>query len=301
MNEDRHMSEETLDGVVRALLRAYEEDPRPSGCVRFPDQESIAQVMRAIRRLLFPGYYAKEALAKVGRQHQVGTWLCQTCETLTQIIQSALQHEHPELSPEESGVRAARIAEGLIKSLPKIRAQLRLDAEAALVGDPAAQSVEEVILSYPGFEAITHHRVAHQLYLAGVPHIPRVITERAHHSTGVDIHPGARIGARFFIDHGTGVVIGETTEIGERVKIYQGVTLGALSVRRSLAGAKRHPTLEDGVIIYAGATVLGGETVIGANSVIGGNVWLTNSVPAGTVVLNNPPPLDYHSRKPKLS
>ncbi|MCA9547708.1 MAG: serine acetyltransferase, partial [Myxococcales bacterium] len=177
---------------------------------------------------------------------------------------------------------ARRIAADFVACLPHIRMALKLDAQAALDGDPAAGSLEEVILTYPGFEAITVHRIAHWLYDAEVPYIPRAMAEHAHMRTGIDLHPGARIGQRFFIDHGTGVVIGETTEIGDDVKIYQGVTLGALSVHRRFAGAKRHPTLEDGVVIYAGATVLGGETVIGRNAVIGGNVWLTASVPPDT-------------------
>ncbi|MFW6197543.1 MAG: serine O-acetyltransferase EpsC, partial [Myxococcota bacterium] len=169
-------------------------------------------------------------------------------------------------------------------SLPRLRALLNEDVRAAYDGDPAAASVEEIIFSYPSVEAITAHRVAHELREMGVPMIPRIITEHAHSRTGIDISPGATIGERFFIDHGTGVVIGETAVIGNNVKLYQGVTLGALSVERNHRGGKRHPTLEDDVTIYSGATILGGETVIGRGSVIGGNVWLVESVPAGSTV-----------------
>lgn len=174
--------------------------------------------------------------------------------------------------------------ERFVAELPALQRALTLDAEAMHAGDPAARSVDEVILAYPGFLAIAHHRVAHTLHALGVPLVPRLISEHAHRETGIDIHPGARIGPRFAIDHGTGIVIGETAVIGARVKMYQGVTLGALSVQKSLADVKRHPTLEDDVVVYANATILGGRTVVGAGSIIGGNVWLTRSVPARSVV-----------------
>jgi len=177
-----------------------------------------------------------------------------------------------------------RITEDFIEALADVRALLLLDAEAHFDGDPAARSVDEVILAYPGFRAVALYRMANHLHRAGVPLLPRLITEQAHRETGIDIHPGATIGRAFSIDHGTGVVIGETTVIGDRVKLYQGVTLGAASVRKALADVKRHPTVEDDVVIYANATILGGDTVIGASSVIGGNVWLTHSVPAGSMV-----------------
>ncbi len=168
--------------------------------------------------------------------------------------------------------------------MPAVHAALVLDAEAIVRGDPAAESLEAVIIAYPGFLATAVHRVAHELYLLGVPLFPRVLSEWSHRETGIDIHPGARIGSGFAIDHGTGVVIGETSEIGDRVRIYQGVTLGALAVSKKLANRKRHPTIGDDVVIYANATILGGNTVVGEGSVIGGNVWLTNSVPPRSVV-----------------
>ncbi|NWF89446.1 MAG: serine acetyltransferase [Ignavibacteriaceae bacterium] len=176
------------------------------------------------------------------------------------------------------------IADSFIRSIPEVHLKLWQDAEEINSGDPAAESIDEVILAYPGFMAITIYRLAHQLYLLNVPIIPRIMTEHAHQITGIDIHPGAEIDSPFFIDHGTGIVIGETTVIGKNVKIYQGVTLGALSVGKSLAKVKRHPTIEDGVIIYSQAVILGGNTVIGKNSVIGGNSWITESIPANSVV-----------------
>jgi serine O-acetyltransferase len=182
--------------------------------------------------------------------------------------------------------------------MPGLRGLLADDVRAAYEGDPAAKSFDEIIFSYPSLEAITAYRIAHELLLQGIPLLPRMVTERTHSRTGIDIHPGASIGRHFFIDHGTGVVIGETSVIGDRVRIYQGVTLGALSLRMDTEGdllrrSKRHPTIEDGVTIYAGATILGGETVIGAGSVIGGNVWLTRSVPPGTTVMIEAPQLRY--------
>src|SRR6185369_1656661 len=181
---------------------------------------------------------------------------------------------------------------GLLREIPNLRAILSKDVLAAFQGDPAANGVEEVIFSYPSIEAITVHRIAHQLYREGVPMLPRIMSEHAHTTSGIDIHPGAQIGESFFIDHGTGVVIGETCVIGNSVKIYQGVTLGALSLARGVPGktsGKRHPTLQDDVTIYAGATILGGETVIGAGSVIGGNAWLVESVPPGSRIAYEAP------------
>lgn len=183
-------------------------------------------------------------------------------------------------------------AEEFFKTIPEINKKLWEDAEFIFKGDPAAEDVDEVILSYPGFFAIAVYRFAHEIYQLKIPKIPRIMTEYAHQITGVDIHPGALISSPFFIDHGTGIVIGETTKIGKRVKLYQGVTLGALSVDKKLANLKRHPTIEDDVVIYAQAVILGGETVIGHNATIGGNVWLTQSVPANSVV--------YHKSEVKV-
>jgi serine O-acetyltransferase len=180
--------------------------------------------------------------------------------------------------------RADDVVAGFAAALPGIHASLVLDAEAICAGDPAAESVDEVVAAYPGFLAIAIHRIAHAIHHEGVPILPRLLAEVAHTRTGIDIHPGASIGRSFCIDHGTGIVVGETAVIGDDVKLYQGVTLGALSVAKSAAGTKRHPTIGDRVVIYAGATVLGGDTVVGADSVVGGNVFLTNSVPPGSIV-----------------
>ena len=188
------------------------------------------------------------------------------------------------IAPYQGAAEADRIVEAFFARLPEVHRLLSVDAEAITSGDPAAESVDEVIAAYPGFLAIATHRLAHELHVLRVRVLPRLLAEVAHTRTGVDIHPGAAIGRAFCIDHGTGVVIGETAVIGDDVKIYQGVTLGALSVVKSLAGSKRHPTIGNRVVIYAGATVLGGETMVGEDSVIGGNVFLTNSVPAGSIV-----------------
>jgi len=190
------------------------------------------------------------------------------------------------------------VVKELLEKLPEIRSMLSSDIEAAYSGDPAAVSTEEVILSYPCVLAITTYRIAHELYLSGVPLIPRIMSEHIHSQTGIDIHPGAKIGKSFFIDHGTGVVIGETAEIGDNVKLYQGVTLGALSFPKDekgniIKGRKRHPTIGNNVVIYSGATLLGAETVIGDNVIIGGNVWITSSVPSGTRITIAAPELKY--------
>lgn len=187
-----------------------------------------------------------------------------------------------ELLREESSVK--KHTETFFEALPAIYQALLIDADTVLRFDPAAQSIEEVLIAYPGFYATAVYRLSHQLYIQGIKTLPRLLSEYAHSKTGIDIHPGATIGAAFAIDHGTGIVIGETAVIGERVKIYQGVTLGALNVSKELASMKRHPTIEDDVIIYSGATILGGETIIGSGSIIGGNIWLTHSVPPNSVV-----------------
>ncbi len=209
------------------------------------------------------------------------------CEENTETqLRRMYEHLLMILRPYESQLDSSveEIADTFFGRLPHIFDMLWLDAEAIFQGDPAAESIEEVILAYPGFHATAVHRIAHEFYRAGVSLFPRLLSEYAHSATGVDIHPGARIGKRFCIDHGTGIVIGETTIIGDNVKIYQGVTLGAVSVKKSLAETKRHPTIEDNVVIYSNATILGGQTIIGANSTIGGNVWLTQSIPPQSLV-----------------
>ncbi|MDZ7680281.1 MAG: serine O-acetyltransferase EpsC [Fodinibius sp.] len=201
-----------------------------------------------------------------------------TDELKNELMQLLLHSDH------NINKEAEQIADDFCQTLFTIRQRLSQDVQAMYKGDPAAKSKDEVVRTYPGFYAMAAHRLAHELHQLQVPLIPRIISEHAHSKTGIDIHPGANIGDYFCIDHGTGIVIGETTEIGDHVKIYQGVTLGALSVKKSDASQKRHPTIEDSVVLYAGASILGGETVIGKNSIIGGNVWLTESVPAGSTI-----------------
>ena len=324
------MNPKQLDQLTQGLIESYELYPtRADQGEPLPSFEAIVSIIEEVRRLLFPGFYAEEHLPKVGREYRVGHWLTRLHQALTRVLSLALSHErsvrnhnHQVDSCNQSDgektkkssraakveslvnsndlcAEADRLASQLLASLPDLRRQLILDAQAALEGDPAASSLEEIILTYPGFEAIMTHRFAHLLYLEGIPYLPRALSEYSHNRTGIDLHPGARIGASFFIDHGTGVVIGESTRIGNRVKIYQGVTLGALSVKRSLSGHKRHPTIEDDVVIYAGATVLGGQTIIGAGSMIGGNVWITSSIPPQSKVIGTPPSFQMKGGDPQ--
>lgn len=292
------MNPERLEQLTARLIKSYEDHPtRPDQGEPLPSLEAITEVMEEVRRLIFPGFYAAEHLSPTSRPYRVGHWIARLHQRLTQVLTLALAHEHARSHgasrSAEASVelceRAETLCAQLLDELPTLRHQLVLDAQAALDGDPAASNLEEIILTYPGFEAITTHRFAHLLYQEKIPYLPRALSEHAHARTGIDIHPGAQIGESFFIDHGTGVVIGESTVIGDRVKVYQGVTLGALSVRREFCGHKRHPTIEDDVVIYAGATVLGGDTVIGAGSVIGGNVWIIESIPPQSSVIGKPP------------
>ncbi|WP_161890238.1 serine O-acetyltransferase EpsC [Pontibacter russatus] len=236
---------------------------------------AICNLMEGVLQLLFPAL-ADERFETVRELEEYAGSLQQN---LMRVL-SGMEQQLP-MPPEE-------VARQMMQHLPQIHQLLLLDAEAIAAGDPAAQSVEEVIRTYPGFKAVAIHRMAHELYRLQVPLLPRVLAEYAHARTGIDIHPGAQIGTHFCIDHGTGIVIGETCVIGDYVKLYQGVTLGALSVDKAMANIKRHPTIEHHVVIYAGATILGGNTVVGAYSTIGGNVWLTESVPAYSRVYHQP-------------
>ena len=256
--------------------------------------------------VIYPGYQRRQRLHMGNVPYHVGELIDGLHEKLTQQIAAALQHEHalnedPAQSPPSDShfeQEGQTLAGTLLDSLPALRTLLAQDARAAYDGDPAARGLDEIILCYPGLHAITVHRLAHALFQLDVPFIPRMMSEWSHSRTGVDIHPGATIGPSFFIDHGTGVVIGETTEIAANVKLYQGVTLGALSFPRDAEGnlernQKRHPTIEEGVVIYANATVLGGDTIVGANSTIGASVSLMQSVPANTVVTIEKPSLNF--------
>jgi serine O-acetyltransferase len=255
-----------------------------------PNRDAVIQILRYANRIIYPGYFIQTRLDHTNVDYYLGQEVSELFETLShQIIlairHDCLRHNQPCIKCEELG---QEITITFLQHLPELRQILAKDILAAYDGDPAAKGYDEIIFSYPGLRAITVYRIAHQLHHLGVPLIPRIMSEYAHSRTGIDIHPACHIGESFFIDHGTGVVIGETASIGNRVRIYQGVTLGALSLSKAdckrLRNQKRHPSIEDDVIIYANATILGGETVVGARSVIGGNVWLTHSVPTDTEV-----------------
>lgn len=292
-----------LTGLVRELYQNYTDSAVPllrPGC-RLPSRAAIIEILDEMRVLLFPGYFDDSDGDATMPEHFIGYHLSSIENKLGEQITLALGYdcacEDRSQSAEERAKRAEKICEEFLSQLPALHIMLLKDVQAGYDGDPAAASLEEIIFSYPGFYAIFVYRVAHELYLRGVPFIPRMMTEYAHGLTGIDIHAGATIGESFFIDHGTGVVIGETTEIGNHVKLYQGVTLGALSLRagQKLAGRKRHPTVEDNVTIYSGASILGGETVIGEGSVIGGNAFITSSVPKFTKVSVETPALTFRS------
>jgi len=290
---------EELPSIIREVADTYgEDDPCPHhiGDTPLPNEEAVIDIVRKLRTVLYPGYFDKERVGRTGINYYVGELLYEVYEQLSQEIYRAFrrQCDHgAEGSCSECQEKAEESCLKLMRTVPSLRKVLALDVQAALDGDPAAKSSDEVIFGYPGMMAVTVYRIAHELQRLGVPLIPRMMTEHAHRKTGIDIHPGARIGKRFFVDDGTGVVIGETTEIGDNVKIYQGVTLGALSFPKegvsAARGRKRHPTIEDNVVVYAGATILGGETVIGQDSVIGGNVWIIHSVPPKTKVTTEAP------------
>jgi serine O-acetyltransferase len=266
-----------------------------------PAEGFVQELIDHFRSLLFPGYFSKEKLDPANMKYSLGRTVSVLYDMLAEQITHHVRHDclRYNLPCSECEQNGQIKAIAVLESIPAMRKLLATDVQATFDGDPAAKSHDEIIFSYPGIYAIMVHRVAHRLFELGVPLLPRIMNEHAHSLTGIDIHPGATIGPRFVIDHGTGVVIGETTQIGTNVRIYQGVTLGAMSLPKNAGerfrGKKRHPTIEDDVIIYSGATILGGDTVIGARSVIGGNVWLTESVPPDTMVLMEHPRLNYKS------
>jgi len=277
----------SIDSAIDSILKSYEKygGINLEEANDFPNRENVVNVLRDIQSLIFPGFRVAEELDSQTLRFVTGERVNRIISMLTREIKKALVYVTQDDLVKKSHcfALAEQTCRALIEEIPEIRRKIGLDVQAAYVGDPAAKSTEEVIVSYPCLEAITTYRIAHFLCTAGVPVIPRIMSEHAHGKTGIDINPGAQIGESFFIDHGTGVVIGETCVIGNNVKIYQGVTLGALSVKKNLMDKKRHPTIEDNVTIYANATILGGETVIGAGSTIGGNTWVTKSVPPNTV------------------
>lgn len=262
-------------------------------------KETVYNIIASLRSALFPGVYEKFPIDESRVNIHIGNNIRTAAAELSGLIEKALVDRCEDENKHQKDCCKCRdsandITIELIKNLPIIREMLHKDIKAAYDGDPAAINLEEILLSYPSIDAISIHRIAHFLYKQKVPIIPRIMSEYAHQRTGIDIHPGATIGEYFFIDHGTGVVIGETATIGKRVKIYQGVTLGAKSFPldesgNPIKGIKRHPAIEDNVVIYAGATILGGDTIIGHDSVIGGNVWLTHSIPSFTTVYNSQP------------
>lgn len=266
-----------------------------------PSKTSVVDIIQRLREVLFPGYFTRDKIDPVNLSYSMGQTVSILFDQLSEQICHSVRHDCFRYNQEcsECAKTGNETSLALLESIPELREILAIDVAAAYAGDPAAKSYDEIIFSYPGIFALMVYRVAHKLYRMAVPLLPRIMTEHAHSITGIDIHPGAEIGRGFVIDHGTGVVIGETSVIGENVRIYQGVTLGALSLPMDagdrLRGIKRHPTIENDVILYSGATILGGETVIGARSVIGGNVWLTESVPPDTKVIMKKPELLYMS------
>lgn len=262
---------------------------------RLPSRETIIAILAAVQELIFPGYFGILGLDESNIGDRTHSLVCSLFEDLSHQVGRCLLLKDPAIQLKGSQTLAEQYTLAFIEAIPQLRQLLSLDIQAAYDGDPAAHNYDEIIFAYPGIYAVMVYRIAHCLDNLAVPLIPRIMTEHAHSLTGIDIHPRAEIGASLFIDHGTGVVIGETATIGKNVKIYQGVTLGALSFPKDaggqlIRGQKRHPTIEDNVVIYSGATILGGDTIIGAGSVIGGNVWLTHSVPPGTKVIIEEPP-----------
>lgn len=276
--------------------------------VEIPSRRETVELILEAQRILFPGYFSSSTMPSPSSlEYHLGHNLTLFHKNLSQQINSALRHEcfRRSQSCSHCGARSSELAGEFVRSLLEIRETLETDISAALEGDPAATNADEVIFSYPGFFTVLVYRLAHRLFELEVPLLPRIMSEYAYHRTAIDIHPGAVIGDSFFIDHGAGVVVGATCTIGRRVRLYQGVTLGALSLPKDavkrLKNAKRHPTIEDDAIIYANATILGGDTVIGARSIVGGNVWLTKSIGPDTKVLLKQPELIYIGKNGETS
>jgi serine O-acetyltransferase len=279
--------------AIETITRRVEERGEPlfhGGEEPLPEKREVIAILRGLQEVIYPGYFGDQSLYREYLHGHLGDQLFALSRKLDGEVCRALAANCGRRGRTAGpGLKAGEVVTAFLERLPDVMDLIAADVEAAYEGDPAATCLEEVVLAYPGVKAVFTYRIAHLLHSLGVPLVPRIMTEFAHNETGVDIHPGASIGREFFIDHGTGVVIGETTLIGDRVKLYQGVTLGALSFPRDVRGdlvrgTKRHPTLEDDVVVYAGATILGGDTVVGRGSVIGGNVWLTASVPPGSKV-----------------
>jgi len=290
--------EQNIEAVVDSILADYRlgrpiDDTQP---LRRPDRDVVVDMIEKLRRIVFPGYFKDKNYRIYNAKHNLSMLIEDVMYNLNR--QLSLVFSSAGASEEMAAARAEEVSLAFFRQIPQVRALVQTDLQAAFDGDPAATNMAEIIFAYPGLYAITVYRLAHILYTLEVPLLPRIMTEHAHSITGIDIHPGATIGKYFFIDHGTGIVVGETTVIGDNVKLYQGVTLGALSTRggQSLRGKRRHPTIEDNVTIYAGASVLGGDTVIGKGSVIGSNAFITRSVAPCTVVSIKNQELQFKSR-----
>ena len=298
-----HRLEKSVNHLVETLMSDYElgRDIDVVEDFHHPNRDDIVKIITQLQNIIFPGYYKNKNYRVYTVRNNLSMQLEDVLYNLSKQISIVLKYlpEHADKNETKLHYEGEKLALQFLEKLTDIRALIQTDLEAAYDGDPAAFNKPEIIFSYPGLYAIMVNRIAHELYLLNVPLLPRIMTEYAHTKTGIDIHPGATLGKYFFIDHGTGIVIGETTEIGDNVKIYQGVTLGALSTRdgQKLHGKKRHPTIEDNVTIYAGASILGGNTVIGHDTVIGGNAFITTSIPSNTRVSIKAQELEYKQGK----
>jgi len=308
--EDQESLKQRLASATQSLVESVMGEPRTRHLNRvfLPSKTEIIGIVEKLRQIVFPGYFGSPGLTSEQLPQRLREMLGEVSGLLYEQVRCCLRYrrqipadESDSNSCQECDREAAEVVGKFLDRLPAVRALLASDVQAAFDSDPAATSTDETIFCYPGLLAITVQRLAHEFYALGVPLLPRIMTEWVHGVTGIDIHPGAQLGESFFIDHGTGVVIGETTVIGKNAKIYQGVTLGALAPHfgQLLRGQKRHPTIEDDVTIYSNATILGGDTVIGRGSVIGGNVFITSSVPPQNQVIAEPPKLTYRDRRRK--
>lgn len=304
------MPRNRLSKIVEQILNTYTDDRGINHIegANLPSREAVEEIVVDLLSVVFPGYYEKQEISREEVNLYIWERIAAIYHNLSREVAKSLRAVPGMDRKTDEDLTALSVEKTLsfLLRIPDVRKKLTGDVGAAFDGDPAAKSFDEIILCYPGLSAIAVYRMAHELYVLKAPLIPRIMTEFAHGKTGIDIHPGAHIGDNFFIDHGTGVVIGETTVIGRNVRIYQGVTLGALSFKkdregRVVKGGKRHPTIEDNVVIYAGATILGGDTVVGKNSIVGGNVWLLESVPPNTTVTHQPPKLIYKELAGKTS
>ncbi len=263
---------------------------------RLPGRSATIEILKDLRRVMFPGFFGDENITVIDTDYFIGDCLTRIYVSLKNEVKTAFYYrDYDKMSLEEIERHAEEVCEKFFERLPQVQELLLKDVEAGFDGDPAAKSKEDVVISYPGLFAVFVYRIAHEFYVQDVPLLPRIMTEYAHSRTGIDINSGATIGEYFFIDHGTGVVIGETTEIGSHVKLYQGVTLGALSTKKGqqLRGKKRHPTIEDNVTVYSNASILGGETVVGEGAIVSGGAFVTSSVPPHTKVIVKNPELQF--------